>query len=63
MKKKWVGCSKCNRVLWEEDADKDGLCVDCRPAPKKKKPIFFGSTVPSLEVDERGNPLPPEEVD
>jgi hypothetical protein len=35
MKTKWVTCKKCNRILWEEDADKDGLCVDCRPAAAK----------------------------
>lgn len=34
MKTKWTTCKKCNRILWEEDADKDGLCVDCRPAEK-----------------------------
>jgi phage FluMu protein Com len=37
---KAIGCKKCNRILWEKDADKDGLCPDCRetpvPEPKKK---------------------------
>jgi hypothetical protein len=38
---KAIGCKKCNRILWEKDADKDGLCEDCReaspvPEPKKK---------------------------
>ena len=27
----WTACKKCNRVLWEKDADEDGLCIDCRP--------------------------------
>ena len=41
MKTKWVTCKKCNRVLWEEDADKDGVCVDCRgKKPEQKAKIF-----------------------
>jgi hypothetical protein len=44
MREKWVICKnkKCNRVLWEEDADKDGLCVDCRgkkPEQKEKAKV------------------------
>lgn len=44
MKTETTACKKCNRILWKEDADKDGLCVDCRPKtplrvvkPKDKK--------------------------
>jgi hypothetical protein len=38
--KNWTNCKKCNRVLYVEDADKDGLCEDCRekPAPRAKEP-------------------------
>ena len=38
--KNWVTCKGCNRILYPKDADKDGLCVDCRkkPAPKVKEP-------------------------
>jgi hypothetical protein len=31
---KCVGCKNCNRILWEKDADKNGLCVDCRPSKR-----------------------------
>jgi hypothetical protein len=35
---KTTGCKDCNRILWEKDADKDGLCEDCaKPEPKAKK--------------------------
>jgi hypothetical protein len=30
MGRRWTTCKKCNRVLWEEDADENGLCEDCR---------------------------------
>ena len=35
---KAIGCKDCNRILWEKDADKDGLCEDCAAKPKEKAP-------------------------
>jgi hypothetical protein len=35
---KWTTCKKCNRVLWEKDADRNGLCEDCRPAVSERRP-------------------------
>ncbi len=32
-----TACKKCNRFLWEKDADKNGLCPDCR-VPVAKVP-------------------------
>ena len=40
MGEKGTSCKQCNRFLWEKDADKNGLCEDCRAkpeAPKKKE--------------------------
>jgi hypothetical protein len=37
---KWTTCKKCNRVLWEKDADENGLCVDCRASRIYEKPDF-----------------------
>lgn len=27
-----VGCSVCHRALYARDADREGRCIDCRPA-------------------------------
>lgn len=44
MGRKWTTCKKCNRVLWEEDADENGLCPDCRAVQEEdyEKPTYRG---------------------
>ena len=34
--KNWTTCKDCNVILYNKDADKDGLCEDCRVEPKAK---------------------------
>ena len=37
--KNWTICKECNRVLFNKDADKNGLCEDCaKPEPTPKAP-------------------------
>ena len=33
-----VGCKKCNRILYAEDADTNGLCADCAATEPEAKP-------------------------
>jgi hypothetical protein len=56
---KGTTCKKCNRFVWTDDVGEDGLCCFCKPEEKpkrkkEKKTHFFGSSVPSLAVEEEG---------
>ena len=34
---KTTACKKCNRAVYVEDVDGEGLCVFCRPSQELKK--------------------------
>ncbi len=48
-------CKGCNRVLWEKDADDDGMCPNCKlpEKAKKAKPKWVGDALKKTEKDDK----------
>jgi hypothetical protein len=51
MDEKGVECAKCHRIVFTEDADDEGLCVDCRPKGARKAAVKAEET--EKESDEK----------
>jgi hypothetical protein len=52
MGRRWTTCKRCNRVLWEEDADENGLCVDCRGSVYEKPAPYRGRKLHAVKEKE-----------